>query len=581
MLRELHIKNLAIIEDARIELAEGLNCFTGQTGAGKSLVLGAFEILLGLRARGGKDSVRSGAAEARVCGVFELHDPWVVEEIAAVADIELAPGDELLITRKIAASGRSTVAVNGQPATAAMARAIGELLVDIHGQHDHQYLLRPANQLTILDAFAQTLDQRRLYGRLYAELRETQATLEERAASQSLRSEQIELYAFQADEIDAAELIVGEYDVLKARHSLLNNLQRIEREAGAAHAALYESDGALVERLHMMAHVLGDLADLDPDLAPTAEQVRSAAMGLGESAMELGRYLSRLELGPNEIASLEDRLNTINRLAAKYDPSQTGSGAASPDPVERILGYRDQLEQRLMALRSEQEGAGALEARCGQLRDQMADLAKRLSETRRAAGDDLHALVEAQLQELGMTGAGFSVAFKQVDPGPTGQDAVEMLVKINPGQPAKPLREVASGGEMSRIMLAIKAILAQSDRISVLVFDEIDANIGGRMGTVIGQKLRALACAPTPDGTGRHQVLCITHLPQIAAFASHHLRIAKEVTGKGARAQTVTSISPLKGKERVQELAEMLAGRDVTSTTRKQAREMIAVANER
>ena len=580
MLRELHISNLAVIEDARIELDDGLNCFTGQTGAGKSLVLGAFEILLGLRSGAASEMLRPGADEARVSGVFELADADTAAEAASLLDIDLAAGDELLVTRKLFASGRSSVSVNGQPVTASMVRAVGELLVDIHGQHDHQYLLKPSNQLRILDAFAHAADLRKAYAQLHAELRQTVDRRAELRASGALRRQQLELYEFQAQEIDAAAPTTGEYDELAARHRVLSNIARIQREAGQAGDALYDSEGSVVERGQMIAHVLGELAEVDGELAEVAEQIRSAVLALQDGAYELSRYLGRLDADPGELAEIEDRLNTLNRLIAKY-----GDAPGDGDAVEQLLTYRAQIQGEIDTLRGQSADLEQIDTRIAALGEQMRVIGGELSQKRKAAAGRLKKLVEVELKELGMADAAIEVAFEPTadgDPasgGASGLETIELLIRTNAGQPARPLRRIASGGEMSRIMLALKSILATADRISVLVFDEIDANIGGRLGAVIGQKLRELATGVSPHGNGqRQQVLCITHLPQIAAFAHRHLRVAKTTTGKGRSRTTATQVNTLDGAQRIEELAEMLAGRDVTATTRKQAKELLTTA---
>ena len=592
MLRELHISNLAVIEDARLELDEGLNCFTGQTGAGKSVVVGAFELLLGLRSAKGGQMLRPGAEEARVCGVFELRDASIREQVARAAD--LAPQDtgEILITRRIFASGRTSASINGQPATSGMIRTVGELLVDVHGQHEHQYLLRPANQLRVLDAFADTVDQRDRFSELHARLRVVKQAQEDLEGSRSLRHQELDLARFQAGEIDAADLVADEFQDLQIRHRRLSNTQRLLRDAGTAHAALYDSEGSVLERLQAIVHVLGDLVELDADLEETREQVRTATLSLQDSAFDLGRYVNRLEANPRELAQIEDRLNTINRLVAKYPggtdhqagpkvQARRAAGprdeeAEGPDPVADVLAYRDRLESQITRLAGQDTDLGDLAGERARLETELDVLARQLTKGRKAAAARLGPLVESQLRELGMADAGFQVEFAQDPTSPWGRDQIEMLVRTNPGHPARPMRTIASGGELSRIMLALKTIFARGDRVSVLVFDEIDANIGGRMGTVIGTKLRQL-CG---DGRekGGHQVLCITHLPQIAAFADHHVRIAKTVVGRGRKRQTVATVSALTAKQRVDELAEMLAGKEATATTRKQARELLNTA---
>lgn len=590
MLLELHIQNLAVIEDAQVNFTPGLNVFTGETGAGKSLVIGAFEILLGLRTAG--DMIRANAEQAQVTGLFEVHHPEIARQIAEVLDQPVETGEQLLIARKLFASGRSSVSVNGLPVTNAMVKQVGQLLVDIHGQHDHQHLLKPSNQLHILDAFAKCDDDRERFAERLTELRQLTKTRQELSAGSDLRRQQLELYEFQADEIDAADPQIGEFPELQARHRVLSSLHRIQRDAGSAHAALYEAENSVTERLQIITHLLLELTELDPELDDIAEQVRTSTLSLQESAFELNRYIDRLEHDPAEAAEVDDRLNALNRLVSKY-----GDGAKSDDPVEPVIAYREEIAERITLLRSQDTNQSGIDKHIADCKAELTDIAKLLTTARAAAAKKVTPLVEAQLKELGMAEAAFDIGFEShvLDDhagtiSGSGLDAVEMLVRTNPGQPMQPLRKIASGGEMSRIMLALKSVLADSDRISVLVFDEIDANIGGRLGTVIGSKLRALAHANTtpkskkplaasrPDSDPAHQVLCITHLPQIAAFADNHLRITKSVTGKGKDRQTRTTVAPVTGKTRVEELAEMMAGKDVTATTRKQARELITAA---
>lgn len=591
MLRELHIQNLAVIEDARIEFTGGFNVFTGQTGAGKSLVIGAFEVLLGLRTAG--NMLRVNAEQGRVTGLFELRDADTVQQIGALLDQDINAGDELLITRKLFASGRSSVSVNGLPVTNAMVKQVGQHIVDIHGQHDHQHLLKPSNQLRILDAFAKCLDDRRKFAEQLAELQLLTKSRRELTAGADLRRQQLDLYEFQADEIDATEPQAGEFPELQARHRVLGSLQKIKHDAGGAHAALYEAEGSVAERLQVITHLLIELAELDPGLEEVSEQVRTSTLALQEAAFELGRYVDRLEHDPAEADEVDQRLNALNRLVSKY-----GDGQKSEDPLDHVIAYRAEVGRKITELRSMDSDLSGIDERIADCLEGLQATGERLTEARHKAAGKVVPLVQAQLKELGMAEAVFDIAFEKLTladdtdgtPGPlpsSGLDAIEMLVRTNPGQPMQPLRKVASGGEMSRIMLAMKSVLATSDRISVLVFDEIDANIGGRLGTVIGRKLLALA-QPTEvkqGGRGKsrrlessHQVLCISHLPQIAAFADNHLRIMKQVTGKGKTRQTHTSVTPITGKTRVEELAEMMAGKDVTATTRKQARELISSA---
>ncbi|MAX25448.1 MAG: DNA repair protein RecN [Phycisphaeraceae bacterium] len=571
MLRELHISNLAVIQDVNLELSGGLNCFTGQTGAGKSLILGAFEMLLGLRPAG-KDMLRPGSKEARITGLFELHDEEVVTEVATILDQEIAVGDQLLLVRKITPS-RSSVAINGQPVTAAMVKTVGQQLVDIHGQHDHQYLLRASNQLLILDRFAECADLRKQYTHTWQTLSELTQRREELTQSSTLRTQQLDLYEFQANEIDDAQLQTGEFEELSARHKWLTNVHKIQRDSGQAYQALYDSDASVIERLQMIVHLLGELEELDEELAEPTQAIREATLALQEGAFDLGRYMDRIDANPHELDEVEDRLNIINRLTSKYARNQTGV-----DPVEEILTYREQIQTEIESLRGKDADLSSLDKQIKQARNDLAKHGEKLSKKRQTAAKKIKPLIETQLDELGMADAQFHVEFSAVgDEGSMhGLESLEFMIRTNPGQPARPMRKIASGGELSRIMLALKSILADSDRISVLVFDEIDANIGGRMGTIIGEKLRSLA---NSSDDGSHQILCITHLPQIAAYADRHLHITKQVMGKGKDRQTQTTVLHLEGDNRVNELAEMLAGKDATDTTRKQIQEMLAGAS--
>ena len=594
MLRELHISNLAVIEDATLELGPGFNVFTGQTGAGKSLILGAFELLLGLRS--GAGLLRDGADEGRVVGAFEIADDALARAAAEAADLTLHPGDEVLITRKLFASGRTSVSLNGQPTTAAIVRRLGRLLVDIHGQHDHQSLLRPASQLDILDDFGECGGLRRRFAERFHDLQAMRKRKAELDASRSLRQQQLELYAFQAQEIDDAEPTAGEFPELHARHHVLSNSRRLQGEAGQVHSALYESDGSVVERLEVMTQVLRDLAEIDGELTPIAEQVRDATAAAREASFDLSRYVDRLEYDPDELGEVESRLNTLNRLIQKYaDAPRGGSGdaAGGDDPLWAVLDYREHIQAEIDHLRQASDDLDHLDDRIAASEGELQRIGGELTAARKTAAEALVPAVEAELPELGMPDAKLEIAFEPIDPAsgdatPAGLERVEWNVRTNPGQAMRPMRKIASGGELSRLTLAIKGVLAASDRTSVLVFDEIDANIGGRLGSVIGRKLLELCHAghaphPHPDtgpvaGADAHQVLCITHLPQIAAFANRHFRIEKAVAGRGKQRSTRTTVARMAGKARVDELAEMLAGAEATPTTRRQAKELLGRA---
>jgi len=551
MLRELHISNLAVISDARIELGPGLNCFTGATGAGKSLIIGAVELLLGLRSAA--EMLRSGAEEGRVSGVFEVSRA-VLKRIEEAGDISVgADGGEILITRRLHGSGRSSISLNGNPITLGMLREISEHLVDVHGQHDHQFLLKPSNQLEMLDHFASLEKLREQYRSGHSAHAQAKRRIDELAASRTLRQQQLELYRFQAGEIDSAQIAAGEFEELSARSSVLRNLEKLKKEAGAVHGALYEMDGSVLERLKMMSAVLSELAMTDQQVGPISRSMREATIQLEETAFDLSRYLDRLELDPGELAEVDERLNLLNRVFNKYG----GSG-------QTVLAYRDEIGKKIEELSKESDDLASLGKQLEPLAAEMRKLGEKLSAARKAAAKKLAPTIEKELAELGMEKARFTVAFEtSSDPGPSGFDQIEFAAQTNPGQAAQPLRKIASAGELSRIMLALKGILAQTDGTSVLVFDEIDANVGGRLGSVIGMKLRELAA--------HHQVLCITHLPQIACFADRHLTVRKSVKD----GKTQTSVRLVNGTERIEELAEMIGGQRISDVSRAQAAELL------
>jgi DNA repair protein RecN (Recombination protein N) len=344
----------------------------------------------------------------------------------------------------------------------------------------------------------------------------------------------------------------------------LANVEKLKKDAGSVHVALYEADGSVLERLKMMAAVIAELAGLDQNLKTTADGLRDASIQLEECAFDLSRYLDKLDLDPGELTEVNDRLDLTQRVLNKYG-----------DPIETALAYRAEIGQKIAEMERATDDLSSLRAQVAPLEAELKKLGESLSARRQAVAKKLGPLVEKQLAELGMEKAKFSVSLapavgaaagETLPATPSGFDQVEFIAQTNPGLPPQPLRKIASGGELSRIMLALKGILAASDRISVLVFDEIDANVGGRLGSVIGSRLRHLA--------EHHQVLCITHLPQIASYADRHLTVRKEVSGQ----RTETKVRTMEGRERLQELAEMIGGQRITDTTRAQAQELLDAA---
>ena len=582
MLRELHISNLAIIETVDIELAPGLNVFTGQTGAGKSLILGALELLLGIRG-GGEEAamlVRPGSTEARVSGLFEIASPDLAEMLGQILDQPLCPEEPILVTRRVSASGRSTASVNGSPVTVGMLREAGQLLVDIHGQHDQQFLLRPGNQLAILDAFADATEERRRFAEILRALRDRQQRLRDLRESEARRLESLDLYRFQVEEIDKAALRPGEYEQTRDRYGVLKNAARLKSQSAQVLLALSEGEDTVLERLGALDGCLRDLLRMDASLADLSAQMDQAADILQDAARELSRYQDRLNVDGEELAEVEERLDVLNRVIHKY----AKLGPPAEDPVDAVLAYRLEIGRKVDELEADAQTLGELDRQIAELQKQLADVGGQLSRLRRQAVKRLKGLVDGQFRELEMHEATFDVAIgarSADDPAvdSSGLDEMEFLVRTNPGQELLPLRKIASGGEISRIMLALKSILADKDQVSVLVFDEIDANIGDRLGAVIGRKMRALARGQRVGrktvGDEACQIVCITHLSQIAACADHHVKVAKTVVGPENQRQTVAMVRVLGEEERVRELAEMMAGRNVTDATMAHARNLL------
>jgi DNA repair protein RecN (Recombination protein N) len=607
MLRELHISNLAIIENIDIELAAGLNVFTGQTGAGKSLILGALELLLGLR-DGGQDAatlVRPGCSEARVSGVFEVAGADLAERLGQVLDQPIAAGEGILITRRVSSAGRSSVSVNGLPATAGMLRQAGQLLVDIHGQHDQQFLLKPANQTAILDSFADATDTRRQFAGTLGELRDCQRRLAELRLSEGKRLDALELYRFQIEEIDSAGLRVGEYERVRDRYNVLRNAAHLQDLSAQMLGGLRDGDDTVIERLGALQRCGQELVRMDAGLTNLSVQLEQAGELLGDAARGLDRYQDSLEVDPSELAAVEERLDVLNKMIHKYAKAAEPGG----DAVAAVLEYRRQTGLKVEQLDADAQTLGELDRQIVQYQKTLAATGQRLSALRRKAAARLKPLVEVEFRDLEMHEATFEVSLATRaadDPAidSTGLDEMEFLVRTNPGQEVLPLRKIASGGEISRIMLALKTILADKDQVSVLVFDEIDANIGDRLGATIGRKMRALAHGQRPGGQrpggarqGKTvlqaqsespsavdpqscacQIICITHLSQIAACADHHIQIRKEVVEADGARQTLASVRVLTGEHRVQELAEMMAGARATDATIAHVRNLLAPA---
>jgi DNA repair protein RecN (Recombination protein N) len=563
MLRELSIRNLAVVEEAVVPFAPGLNVLTGETGAGKSIVVDALLLITGARAQ--PDWIRTGADTATVSAVFEIDPAGPVAALLDEAGHRVADG-ELVIRRELARSGRHRAFVNDAAATVGLLERLGELLVELHGQHEHQRLMEPARQLLLLDRFAGADERRETVGarvRRWEEARDALARLRDEMRE---GARQEDLYRFQLAEIDAVQLRDGEEDELRAERGRLQHAERIAAGLREALGLLYEDPQSAAARLDRAATLFREVARHEPEAAAPIEAIEGAQAYL-EDVVGRARILrDRAVLDPARLEQVDARLDAIVKLKRKYG-----------DSVAAILTHRHEVAAALDRLTRHdaiaEEMAGAVADAAGAAGAE----AEALSEARTRGAERLERLVQKEIRGLGMEHGRFRVALRREPAtgdelaagpgrwrvGPRGAETAELLLSANPGEELKPLAKVVSGGELSRVMLAAKTVLAAADEVPVLVFDEVDAGIGGRVADVVGQKLRSTAA-------GR-QVLCVTHLAPIAAYAAHHLLVEKRV----ARGATRTSVSALAAAARVDEIARMLGGERVTETSRRHARELL------
>lgn len=535
-LRLLRIKNLALVDDLEWEPGDGFIAITGETGAGKSIIIGALQLLLGERTD--KSLIRTGADQCTVEAVFEGDTIRELDALLEEAGVDTGDG-QLVVRRSFSASGTNRQFINGSPTTLATLKNLGDELVDLHGPHDHQSLFSPAKQLSLLDAFAHAADTLAAFQEQY---RQWQKLVDEHASlstAETAREQELELLRHQANEIEAARLQPDEEEEISARYKLASHSKRLIELASAAATRLSEADDSIVSQLAETQRLLRELEKIDPALESLSDAHAASVTELSEIARALADYSQRLDLDPQQLAALEERVSLFETLKRKYggtiaDVIAFGEGAA--DRMRKIEGRDAELE------RLTNEIAAA--------RSAMRKTGDALHKMRAQAAPKLSDSVRRNLQDLGFRQSGFEVQLATADePRLTGFDTVELLFSPNPGEPLKPLRSIASSGEISRLMLAIKSSLAAHDAIPLLVFDEIDANVGGEIANAVGAKMRALAA--------EHQVLCITHLPQVASAASSHFVVTKEV----AQGRTRSLLTEVKGKGRREEIARMLGGR--------------------
>lgn len=536
MLETLRITQYALIDSLEIEFHAGFNALTGETGAGKSILVGALNLVLGARAS--SEQVRQGTKKASVEAAFRIAKPS--RRLAALLkehDVEIEEGT-LLLARTVTSEGRSKAYAGGSLVPVSVLAAIGDELVDLHGQHEHQSLLKQDRQVDLLDGFAGCAEEAAKIGDFMRELRAQEREIAELQAHDRERERRIEFLRFEVEEIDKADLAPGEEEEVRTRRNLIANAEEVVRAASQAFSALYESEGeAALDMLDTALSAMEELAEVDERFKVLADRLRSLRAETDDIAQEIRGMTEAVEFDPVELDRLNGRLALISELKRKFG-----------DSIEAILSYRDRAAEELARYDQRDERLEALQKEHDRTRDAAEGAAAVLSKRRATASRKLDKAVTANLQELGMRGGSFQTRLTHCELGTHGVDDVEFLLSANPGEQPKPLRQVASGGEISRVMLALKSVFANADSIPALVFDEIDAGVGGAVAGKVASKMR--------DLSESHQVLCVTHLPQIAAVADAHFHVSK--AEKGTR--TVTAVHQVEADRRVEELARLLDG---------------------
>jgi len=557
MLAELRIVNFALIEQLSLQFQSGFIVLTGETGAGKSLLIDAITLLVGGRAS--TDQIRSGEAEAQLEAAFHLPDTHPLLHRLRLHEIIGQNESELILRRVLSRSGRHRVYVNGNLCPQRVLEELGGTLVDIHGQHEQQSLLATARQLDALDAFGRLLELRGKYEQAYQRWKELRTQWDALQSDLVDRTRREELLRFQAREIEQAGLLPDEEEQLHNEQRRLVHAHRLKELAHEAHVELQADEQAVLSRLGRIGRALAELGLTDPEMGDCEQVVTESTIQLKELAGRLRDYAQQLESDPDRQVVVEDRLDLIQRLKKKYGGT-----------IEAVLAMGKGVQEELQLLDNHEARTAELTARLDEESRRLRTLAQQLSKKRIDAARRMTTLVEAELIALKMEQAIFQVTVASDESadglGPIGRDRVEFLLSSNPGEPPRPLGRVASGGELSRIMLALKTVLAEMDQVPVLVFDEIDTGVGGAVAAAMGTRLRKLGAF--------HQVFCITHLPQVASQAEHHLLVEKGLEGQ----RTSTSVRVLKGIGREKEIARMLGGLTITKKVRETAAELIAGA---
>lgn len=554
MLEHLHIRNVALIKESEISFGDGLNILTGETGAGKSMIIDSLQFALGGRA--GKDFLRHGEKQAAVEALFSVQSQALTEKLAENGIVPEEDGT-LLITRTLSEAGKSVCRINGSTVTVGMLKEIAEDMIDIYGQHEHQSLLNPVKHIRLLDrfcgaGFGEAMEE---YKNSRQRLKDLEKQLAILIGDESQREQRMDMLLFQKEEIEAAELQEGEEDALLEQKKRLSSMERLIRLTGESVTLLYDGDDRAPSACDQLGDALAKLreaAEYDAALSPLADALADGYAAVEDCARELKREAEEQEADPEELERIEERLQLFYKLKRKYGGS-----------IEAVLEFYEKAVQELEFLSNSSEKAAELSTKKAAEEKRLSALAETLTARRRATAEQVEEQIETALHDMEMKHARFHIQIEEkADWGADGKDKVEFLISANAGEPLKPLAKIASGGEMSRVMLALKTVLVDADEIGTFIFDEIDTGVSGRTARRVGEKMRFLG--------GKRQLLCITHLPQIAAMADNHFLIEKESDA----GETVTRVTALDEEGAVREVARLM--NDVTETTLAAARELLA-----
>lgn len=553
MLCDLIIKNFAIVEQLHVCFKDGFNVLTGETGAGKSIVIDAVNLLLGGRARG--EVIRTGTEEATVEAIFDVSDNPLLQQ--RLTEMALGEADELLVRRIVARNGKNRIYVNGSPVPLTQLRELTPLLVNIYGQHEHQGLQKVETHLPLLDSYADCRVEFEEYRVAYERSREISDQLHKLELAERERQQRLDMLSFQRQEIATVDLQIGEEEGLEQERLLLQHAGQLAEASNGGYQTLYATNGAVCEQLSSVVASLTQLQQIDPQLGGLGESLNSALYTVEDVATQLRDYAQKISFEPQRQQQVEDRLAQIKTLKRKYAPT-----------VEELLGYLHQLDVELDDLRDIDGRRKELQLKLAEAETVLCGKGLLLSNKREDAAERLRQIVEVELADLAMPKVRFEVRLSALEkPAADGLETGEFYLTANPGEAAQPLARIASGGELSRIMLALRRSIPEGDSVRTLIFDEVDAGIGGEAATAVGEKI----C-----GLGENlQVLCVTHLPQVAAFGHHHFMVLKQEDG----GRTRTGLTMLQGEERVQEMARMLGGTQVTERTLEHARELLGRSN--